>query len=401
VIDRIDSLALMLTGECNLRCRYCYLQNRLHGRMRVDTLRAAIDLALRASNRQVTILLTGGEPLLAMPLVREAVAHVEANRPDGKRVKLGLITNGIRLTPGVVSFAAVHGIDVQLSFDGVPEAQAVRGRRTFPVLNRRLIQLRRCHERFYRDRLSVAVTVTPSTVAHLADSVAYFLRIAVRRIDIAPAVTGESAANEALLPAIERQFSRIFDMSLDHLERTGWVPVTLFRKEGVASRSRARKRAMCGAGQGETLAVDPSGQMSACVMFSDASIPRSAPLAHGLGGLCLGDLRAPALRERHRRLAEACREAGVFDRREDKYSSYGRCGDCKYGAECMVCPAAIVHLAGNRDPNRIPDFHCAFNRVALRYRRRFPQKPGIQEMLDRVFPGASVASLRGRPGFPP
>ena len=56
MIERMDTLALMLTGECNLHCRYCYARNRRRERMNEDTLRTAIDLALYAINERVTIL---------------------------------------------------------------------------------------------------------------------------------------------------------------------------------------------------------------------------------------------------------------------------------------------------------------------------------------------------------
>jgi hypothetical protein len=40
-----------------------------------------------------------------------------------------------------------------------------------------------------------------------------------------------------------------------------------------------------------------------------------------------------------------------------------------------VCPASIVQIRGNTDPDRIPDFCCAFYRSALGARARFPARP--------------------------
>ena len=92
----------------------------------------------------------------------------------------------------------------------------------------------------------------------------------------------------------------------------------------------------------------------------------------------MGDLLDPRLPRRMAAYPAAARAAGIFHDKQDKYSSYGRCGECRYLSTCGVCPVSIGHQPGNDDPDRIPDFQCAYNLVALKYRERFPFQPSAR-----------------------
>jgi len=142
-----------------------------------------------SENPRVEVLFLGGEPLLEFPLIRRAVEHVRATRAPGKTVSFSIVTNGTLLGRGEAEFLAAHDFETHLSFDGVPAAQALRGPRTFPVLDALVDRLARDHPRFARERLNVALTLTPATVRHLSASIAYFLRKGVARISVSPTVT--------------------------------------------------------------------------------------------------------------------------------------------------------------------------------------------------------------------
>ena len=81
----------------------------------------------------------------------------------------------------------------------------------------------------------------------------------------------------------------------------------------------------------------------------------------------------------------------IFGKKEEMYSSYGRCAGCPYLGSCRVCPISIALDPANPDPHHVPDFICAFNRVALKYRSMFPVMPDPLERLN------SLASLAKPP----
>jgi hypothetical protein len=91
-----------------------------------------------------------------------------------------------------------------------------------------------------------------------------------------------------------------------------------------------------------------------------------------VGQLGLGSIHAPGLDRRIEGYASRLAAAGLFNNRVAKRSAQRACSRCEVRGECSPCPLSIVHQPGNEDPNLIPQFACAFSRVAARYRKRFP-----------------------------
>jgi hypothetical protein len=128
---------------------------------------------------------------------------------------------------------------------------------------------------------------------------------------------------------------------------------------------------ICGAGVGKGLCVDSNGHGWTCPLFA-SSLQRLPPLARPVSdAVDLGDARAPGLWERLSETRQRTRGLRALTRRRDKHSSYGTCRHCEFLEECFICPAAVTHAPGTVDPDRVPDFHCAFNRVTARARREF------------------------------
>jgi hypothetical protein len=128
------------------------------------------------------------------------------------------------------------------------------------------------------------------------------------------------------------------------------------------------------------MTVDVDGSVYGCAV-SATSYQRftSEFAAHCLGALRIGHLDDPCLPDQMQRYVRGFHSLPAFNARLRKYSSYGRCADCVDVDRCAICPGAIALLPGNDDPDRIPDFHCAFNRVAFRYRDRFPEQRPVPE----------------------
>lgn len=378
----IKALSIILTAGCNLRCSYCYQNAKNSRRMDWETLRASADLVLASRQSEVGVLFIGGEPLLEFPMIQRAVAYIEEKRPPNLKVRYEMITNGTLLGEKQAPFLIQHDFEVQLSFDGLPSAQDLRGKGTFPVLDRLLDWLRTEHPVFFSRNLTVSMTLTAPTIPVLADSVQYFIDKRVAQIAVAPATTHQPAWRHQSMGELDHQYGRIFKASLVHLQRTGDVPFLLFRKGREASVHEPVGLSMCGVGRGDSPAVDVDGQVHGCVMFAESyQVFPTRFLKTRLEAMRMGDVRAPDLPTRFSKYPHAARAAGIFDDKQDKYSSYGRCGECRFLNVCGVCPVSIGHQPGNEDPRRIPDFLCAYNLVSLKYREQFPARPDAREIL--------------------
>jgi hypothetical protein len=163
-----------------------------------------------------------------------------------------------------------------------------------------------------------------------------------------------------------------------HYRQTGKVPLLLFRIDGATKPLRPPDGAMCRAPTGQVLAVDVDGQVHGCAVFVESYQSFASPFLRScVASMRLGDFREPGFAARLAEHPEAARRLGIFHDKESKHSSYGRCADCHFVKACSVCPASIGHIPGNADPNRVPDFVCAFNRTALGWRALFPRSVSI------------------------
>lgn len=337
------------------------------------TLCASLDLGLASHQPEVSFVFLGGEPLLQFPLIRKAVEYVEAGRRPGQHVRFRVCTNGILLHRDITSFFEQHGVQIQLSFDGILPAQDLRAKGTFPKLDLLLDNLRDARPGLFRDGLQISITVTPPAIQYLADSVSYFVGKGCRKIAIEPLLTHHPSWTEEYVNELEYQFSRILDISLDQVQGTGRVPLLLFSSLPKTSQVE-RWGAVCGATQGRNLAVDIDGQVYGCALCVESVQEFQSPLSQRLRqGVEIGKLNLD-FPVAYQRFLERARHEDLLNHRGEKYSHYGRCADCHYFADCAICPVSIAQRPGNMDPHQVPDFPCAFNRMAQKYRGLFLAK---------------------------
>jgi len=377
-LERIRSIDVVLTAGCNLACRYCYQNAKKTRTMTWATLRTSLNLILYSHPAEVNALFLGGEPLLEFPLIRRAVEYVEKKRAVDKRVKFIISTNGTLLTEEIIAFLEAHSFALQISFDGA--AQNVRGVGTFVLLDRLLDRLHAERAEYLRRNVTICMTVTPATIIQLPESIDYFLEKGVPNISIGTIITAVPAWKIDRIDELDSLFDRVFESSLRHWRKTGKIPMLVFRNEFADLPHSKRKWPMCAIPQGNSLTVDVNGQTYGCPVLA-GSYQKFA--ACGLRGrwaaMRMGSIHDPRFAERHAAFPQATRLTQMFDRKEDKYSSYGRCVDCRYVHLCSVCPGSIAHVPGNKDPNRVSDFCCAFNLISLKHRERFP---GRWEPMD-------------------
>jgi len=367
---RLRGAVLVVTSACNLRCAYCLQDRHPARRMSQETADEALRRLLDSRRRELAIGFYGGEPLLAFDLVRRTVEEAERRRPRGSRLLLSLSTNGMLLDAEKATFLAVHGVETQVSFDGCRAAQELRAPGTFGVLSDRLEELRRRFPAFYEGLLEVAIIVTPDNLDTLAESVGLLLERRVPRITLGPVMGAGVKWERSRERDLDGQLRLIYRRCRSIYDRAGRVPVTLFRR--ALGRPMAKERgAMCGLGRGGSITVDVDGEVSACPVLVRSCQTFSAPgLRRFVEPLRIGRLDAPDLGGRLARFRAEVRRSPLFMQRERKRTAQRRCAACRYRASCHVCPVAIAH-AGD-DPHLVPEFLCAFNRVSLKYKERFP-----------------------------
>jgi uncharacterized protein len=368
----ITARHIVLTARCNLQCAYCFENSKNQGRMDWSVVRACLDFGLNTRETEIEFIFSGGEPLLEMPLIRRAVAYTERHSPPHLEVKHSVLTNGTLLDESTISFLVENHLEVQISFDGIPESQDLRSPGSFSMLDGWLDYLRAHHSTYYRRRCAIAAVVGPDSLANLPRSVDYFLSKRVPTLILAPDYTDTHEWRKSDIDRLDGVFAELCDNSRRHYDKTGEIPMRMFRSPPRAPRVGSHGRALCGIMRGQKPAVDPSGRVFGCgaVVSSYQQVP-SVPVRSCLQHIRLGHIADPHLPERLADYRRVVRQVGLFDNKQRNRSSYSRCGECERLAHCSICPVSIGYIPDNEDLDRVPDFLCAYNLVALKYRERF------------------------------
>lgn len=334
----LRSLALIVTDDCNFRCRYCYKKQR-SDRMTAALAREAATFFLPRFAREFVLAFYGGEPLLAFDVIKDVVRFICAeSRKRGRKPRFAITTNGSLSTPEVLRFLEDHRFRVTLSFDGAGQTlqRGPGGEAAISALIDRLAASS-------RTRLEVNCVFTPATVASLGDSLASLLERGVPRVRYSLSMLESWSAAD--LERFRRELGRV--KSRLEKERAGRKksPVVNFRE------GRRRQLGSCPAGQ-DRLAVDPAGRIWGCVLFADYVRDReSATLRRRFS---YGRVGRPARRfsDVHRRITANYARFSM----DGAATSRGPCFLCPRVTRCWVCPVN-ARLAGG-DFRRIPDLFC-------------------------------------------
>lgn len=121
------SVTVVLTLDCNLACPYCFEDNfRGHHAMNDKTARLLIDYIQREQidcGRDVHVRFYGGEPLMAVPRLKEIAKQLQdAAITAGRKFSCSMVTNATLLTRSIVEELLPLGLEsAQVTLDGPPE----------------------------------------------------------------------------------------------------------------------------------------------------------------------------------------------------------------------------------------------------------------------------------------
>lgn len=124
---QISSLTLLVTQQCNLRCKYCYGGNGEYndkGIMSFEVAKQSVDFLFEKSGEydKLFVIFFGGEPLLNFQVIHKVVEYVkEKKRETGKVCGFSITTNAILLTPKIKQYFMENHIYTQVSIDGDEE----------------------------------------------------------------------------------------------------------------------------------------------------------------------------------------------------------------------------------------------------------------------------------------
>jgi uncharacterized protein len=277
---RPTSVTLFLTTACNLRCTYCYAATGQHPVESLDEATAirSVDVvvsnAVEKGRREIELAFHGGgEPSVAWGVLTRSLEYARATAAEhGLTVSASITTNG------VLSEAKAQWITNNLHFatvscDGLPEVQ---NRNRLTVLGSgSSAQVERTLKVFdaARFRYGLRLTVTPSDVACLPDSVEHLC--SSHRPELIQVEPAHQLGRWEGQPTPDT--SAFIDGFREARSRAAHYGI---RVVFSAARLDVRSRHFCGVSR-DTFAVAPGGGVSACYEVFSARDPHADTFFYG------------------------------------------------------------------------------------------------------------------------
>lgn len=171
--NRLNRLILVLSEDCNMRCKYCsysgqYRYNRIHSdkHMSIGMMRKAVDFYFSHSteieNKHLSFY--GGEPLLNFPLMKACIGYID----EKYRVPMtyNSTVNGTLLSGERARFLVENDFSLLVSIDGpkfIHDRNRIfkNGKGTFDRIIANLKILKKKYPDYYRKKVRFNIVLSP------------------------------------------------------------------------------------------------------------------------------------------------------------------------------------------------------------------------------------------------
>lgn len=129
---KINKIYIKCGDNCNMQCKYCMQGNsaqRIDLPTTVNPSLIKLIKNLSSTNKELTIIFSGGESLLYINKIKNIVKAVKS-----RNIKFNLETNGLLLNDEIVSFLNKNNINVFIGWDG-RNSKYIRGANIFNDIN--------------------------------------------------------------------------------------------------------------------------------------------------------------------------------------------------------------------------------------------------------------------------
>ena len=203
-------LTLHLTNQCNLRCKYCFVELGPE-RMSRDVAFAAVKLGMSDDSKMSGLLFYGGEPLLERQLIYDVVDYTQAIRSKtGHAFYYKMTTNGTLLDEEFLKFAEKVNLTIGFSCDGLAQDDCrlfPDGSGSFAVIEEKIPLLLKYQP--YAVGMSV---VDPSTVHRASEIVGFLFDKGFRYIHVGVNYCRTAPWTREKLDILESEYKKIAEM---------------------------------------------------------------------------------------------------------------------------------------------------------------------------------------------
>jgi uncharacterized protein len=372
---RAKTVTFIVTEDCQLRCRYCYLAGKNKTRkMGFDVARATIDFLLRDREqfREGSIIwdFIGGEPFLEIGLIDRISDYIklkmyETDHPWFDNYRFSFSTNGLLYGKDAVQRYIAKNrrhLSVGISIDGTRrkhDSQRVfpNGKGSYDRVVRNIpLWLKQ-----FPDAATKA-TISHDDLPYIKESVVHLFELGIRNVNMN--VVNEDVWQKGDDKLFEAQLIALADHIIDN-DLSHSHACSLFSRMVGRPLDAEDDRNWCGAGK--MLAVDADGYFYPCVRFAPYS------LSHRCGravGNCFTGIEPNLLRP--------------FLALTRRSQSSEECLSCKDAGGCSWCSGCNYDLAATGTIYQRATFICKMHKARVRANRYYWNKLDRARRRDAV-----------------
>lgn len=325
-------VTFIVTKECNLRCKYCYMTGKNNeGRMSFEIAKDAIDYFIKNKkelfNKEYIILdFIGGEPLLEIDLIDKVVDYFKYvtfinNDSWFGRYRINIATNGILYSSKKVQKFIEknkNNLSIGISIDGTKEKHDMQrvypdGRGSYDdVIENVKLWIKQYPE------ASTKVTIGHDDLPYVKDSIIHLWNLGIKNV---PANTiFEDIWQDGDDIVYEQQLKELADYIIDN-KKWNDVNTTLFSElVGFKQVEDEINKNFCGTGK--SYAIDSVGNIYPCVRYVQYSLNNKKEI-------CFGNIYSGVDKEKVR----------PFRILTTKLQSLEQCIECPISVGCSYCQA--------------------------------------------------------------
>jgi sulfatase maturation enzyme AslB (radical SAM superfamily) len=362
---KFSQLAFIVTDACNYRCTYCP-QTHKNKYMKSGTIEKALSFFYPYLADDAYIVFFGGEPMLAMDTIRQAVGIVEGLEQEGKKnIHYSLTTNGSLVTDETLEFFDRHRFKVLLSFDGLAQ-DVSRKAGSIEQVTEVIVKMQTGG---YPDiDFSTNSVFAPETVGLLSDSLKYIMDTGIDEMEFN--IASDTVWDDPGMDILDSQLDRFTDILAGHYHRTGKIPVSNYAGAMFSPDDMKKKEShcfTCGAGT-QRIAITPEEQVWGCSVFHDYLKYRKNDPDYDT--YSFGQLED--FIKKHESLYPRVSANYAPLRQDCFFTEKSSCFTCKELNSCSSCPVNAAYVTDFI--GKLPPWMCRLNSIQNGHKRRFREK---------------------------
>ena len=380
-LPKITTAVMVVTHDCNLRCRYCFVDKNPE-KMDLDTAIAVAKFVINNAEEEGVvpgINFFGGEPMLMWDSIIVPVVNW-VNAEYGKPFAFGITTNGTLLNEERLEFMRVNNFHLLFSIDGGKETQDYNrpyadGRGSFDKIEAIIPTI---IKKF--PNTTFRMTLIPETCGNLFNDIMYAESMGFKNFFSIPNVL--QPWDDKSREILKNEFRKYGDYYIDRM-RNNIRPISFSKFERTFNDIKVINRATksneyrtsqvckacskCGLSSSKYAGVHPNGNIYGCQEMTSNVGEESI---FYIGNIFTGV-------EYERRIA-------LINEFDNTISVGDGCDTCKYNRVCDGGCVSHNHLVNN-DINIVTPEQCKWNRVVLDEAIRVMQTLGSEgnEMFKR------------------